>query len=84
MPLRVAHEGGGRIEAHRLLVQERAQELRGVVVTQPRRLVREEPERCRVRLREAESGEADELVENVSAVSASTPLPAAPSTNCSR
>ncbi len=62
--LRVAHERRGRVEAHRLLVQERAQELRRVVVAQPRRLVREEPERGGVRLREAEAGEADELVED--------------------
>ncbi len=63
-PLRVAHERRGRVEAHRLLVQERAQELRGVVPAQPLRLVGEEPERSSVRLREAEPGEADELVED--------------------
>ena len=32
------------------------------MVAQPRRLVREQPERGGVRLREAEAGEADELV----------------------
>jgi hypothetical protein len=63
-PLRVPDEGGGRVEAHRLRVQERAQELRGVVTAQPLRLVREQPERGRVRLREAEPREADELVED--------------------
>ena len=64
VPLRVANERRGRVEAHRLRVQERAQELRRVVVAEPRRLVREEPERGCVRLREAEAGEADELVED--------------------
>src|SRR4029450_5249973 len=63
-PLRVADEGRRRIEAHRLLVQERAQELRRVVVPEPLRLVREQAEGRRVRLREAEAGEADELVED--------------------
>ena len=61
-PLRVAHERRRRIEAHRLRVEQRGEELRRVVVAQPRRLVREQPERGRVRLREAEAREADELV----------------------
>ncbi len=61
-PLRVAHERRRRVEAHRLRVQERAQELGRVVVPQPRRLVGEQRERRRVRLREAEAREADELV----------------------
>ena len=61
-PLRVAHERRRRIEAHRLRVQERAEELGRVVAAQPRRLVGEQPERGGVRLREAEPGEADELV----------------------
>ena len=63
-PLRVPHERGGRVEAHRLRVQERAQELGRIVVPQPRRLVGEQPERGRMRLREAEAGKADELVED--------------------
>jgi len=61
-PLRVAHERRRWIEAHRLRVQERREELGAVVVTQPRRLVREQAERRRVRLREAEARERDELV----------------------
>ena len=61
-PLPVAHERRRRIEAHRLRVQQRREELRRVVVPQPRRLVREQPERRRVRLREAEARERDELV----------------------
>ena len=60
--LRVADEARGRVEAHRLLVQKRAQELGRVMMAQPRRLVREQPERGRVRLREAEAREADHLV----------------------
>ena len=53
---------GRRVEAHRLRVQERAEELGRIVVAQPGRLVREQAERGRVRLREAEAREADELV----------------------
>ena len=80
-PLRVAHERRRRVEAHRLRVQQRAEELARVVVPQPRRLVGEQPERGRVRLREAEAGEADELVvEHVSPSRSSTPLPERPST----
>ena len=60
--LGVADERGRRIEAHRLRVQERAEELGRVVVPQPRRLVGEEAERGRVRLGEAEAGEGRELV----------------------
>ena len=61
-PLRVADEARGWVEAHRLLVQEPAEELDRVVVAQPRGLVREQPERGGVRLREPEPGEADERV----------------------
>jgi hypothetical protein len=61
-PLAVAHERRRRVEAHRLRVQQRAEELGRVVMPQPRRLVCEQPERRRVRLREAEAREADELV----------------------
>ena len=61
-PLAVADETGRRVEAHRLRVQQRAEELGRVVVAQPRRLVGEQRERGRVRLREAEPGEAGELV----------------------
>src|SRR6185437_13087345 len=45
-PLTVADERRGWVEAHRLSVQERAQELRRVVVSQPRRLVREQSKSC--------------------------------------
>ncbi len=62
VPLRVAHERRRRVEAHRLRVHQRREELLRVVVAQPGRLVREQPERGRVRLRKAEPGEADELV----------------------
>src|SRR5260370_42211238 len=60
--LSVAHEARRRVEAHRLRVQERTQELGGVVVAQPCGLVGEQGERGRVRLGEAEAGKADELV----------------------
>src|SRR5262249_13620219 len=61
-PLPVADKARRRVEAHRLRVQERAQELGGVVVPKPRRLVGEEAERGRVRLRKPEARKADELV----------------------
>ena len=63
-PLRVADEARGRVEAHRLLVEEAAEELGRVVVTQPGGLVGQEAERGGVRLREAEAREADERVEH--------------------
>src|SRR6266571_285906 len=61
-PLAVADERRRRIEAHRLCVEERAQELGRMVVPQPGGLVGEQPERRRMRLRKPETGEADELV----------------------
>jgi len=44
-PLRIADERRRRVEAHRLRVEERAQELGWVVVAEPGGLVREQPER---------------------------------------
>src|SRR5205807_3162063 len=61
-PLAVADKRRRRIEAHRLRIQERAEKLRRKVMPQPRRLVGEQAERRRVRLRKAEAGEADEPV----------------------
>ena len=49
-----------RVEAHRLLVEQRAQELRAVVHAQPGRLVGEQAEGGAVGLREAEAREADD------------------------
>ena len=54
---RLVHEAVGCVEAHRLLVQQRAQELGPVVHTQPRRLVGEQAERRAVRLRKPEARE---------------------------
>ena len=59
-PLGLVDEGVGRIEAHRLLVEQRAQELRPVVDAQPRRLVGEQAEGGAVGLGEAEAREADD------------------------
>ncbi len=64
--LRVADERGGRVEAHRLLVEQRAQELGGVVPAQPGALVGQEAEGRRVRLGEAELGERHDLLEHAS------------------
>ena len=52
------HEAVGGVEAHRLLVQQRAQELLAIVDAQPGRLIREQAERGAVRLGEAKAGEA--------------------------
>ena len=60
--LRIADEARRRVEAHRLGVEQRAEELHLVVAAQPRRLVREQRERGGMRLREAEAGERGELV----------------------
>ena len=51
-------EAVGRVEAHRLLVQQRAEELGAVVDAQPGRLVGEQAEGGAVGLGEAEAGEA--------------------------
>ncbi len=81
-PLSVAHERRGRVEAHRLRVEERAEELGRVVAPQPRRLVGEQRERGRVRLREAEAREADELVVDLVRLRLLDPLARAqPATN---
>ncbi len=56
--LRLVDERIGGIEAHRLLVEQRAQELGAVVHPQPRRLVGEQPERRPVCLGKAEAREA--------------------------
>ena len=50
-----------------------------VVVAQPCRLVGEQAEGGRVRLREAERGKAEQLLEHLLRRLGSTPLPAAPS-----
>ena len=63
-PLRLVDQRVGRVEAHRLLVQERAEELRTPVDPKPGGLVGEQPERGRVRLREAEAREAADLLED--------------------
>ena len=44
-PLRVPHQARGRIEAHRLRVQQRSEELGRIVMTQPGRLVGEQAKR---------------------------------------
>ncbi len=55
---RLVGEAVGRVEAHRLLVEQGAEELGAVVHAQPRRLVGEQAEGGAVRLGEAEAGEA--------------------------
>src|SRR5262249_25782166 len=61
-PLAVPDEARGRVEPHRLSVQQGAEELGRIVVSEPGGLVGEERKRSRVRLREAETGEARQLV----------------------
>ena len=62
MAARVAHDRVRRVEPHRLRVQQRSCELRGVVVLDPRARVHEVGEAHRVALGEAEVGEGLELV----------------------
>ena len=56
--LGLVNEAVGSVEAHRLLVQQRTEELRAVVHPQPRRLVGEQAEGSAVGLGESEAGEA--------------------------
>ena len=58
--LGLVDEGVGRVEAHRLLVEQRAQELGPVVDAQPGRLVGQQAEGGAVGLGEAEAREADD------------------------
>ena len=60
--LGLVDERVGGVEAHRLLVEQRAEELERVVHAQPRRLVGQQPERRAVGLGEAEAREADDHV----------------------
>src|SRR5947209_7385151 len=57
-PLRFVHERVRRIEAHRLLVEQRTQELGAVVHAQPGRLIGEQPEGGAVGLWKSEPGES--------------------------
>ena len=57
-PLRLVGEAVGWIEAHRLLVEQRAEELGAVVDAQPGGLIGEQAEGGAVRLGKAEAGEA--------------------------
>ncbi len=76
-PLGLVHERIGRVEAHRLLVQQRAQELRPVVDPQPGRLVGEQPEGGAVRLGEAEARESPDHREHALGQSPRRPRAAA-------
>jgi hypothetical protein len=57
-PLRLVDQGVGRVEAHRLLIEQRRQELGAVVHAQPGRLVGQQPERGTMGLGEPEAREA--------------------------
>ena len=61
----VSQDLGGRVEAHRLAVEERGGEGRGMVPLQPRACVDEVREACGVRLREPVSGESLDLLEDL-------------------
>ena len=64
MAFAIVEQDVGAVEAHRLSVEQRAEELGRVVRPEPRTLVSEQPEGGRVRLREAERGEADDLLKD--------------------
>ena len=85
VPPRVGHQRLRRVEAHRLGVQQRRAERRRVVELEPRAVVDERREADRVALREAEVGERQHLVEDLSAPrSPVMSLAAMPSKNRSR
>ena len=62
--LRFVYQRVGWVEAHRLLVEERAEELGAVADPKPGRLVGEQAEGDRVGLREPEPREAPDLLEH--------------------
>src|SRR5690606_6795730 len=62
---RGAQELRRRVEAHRLAVQERAEERRGLVALEPRGYVDEQSKARRVRLRETVFAEASDLLEDL-------------------
>ncbi|VWC40571.1 hypothetical protein BST28156_06965 [Burkholderia stagnalis] len=65
MALRVLHELRGRVEAHRLAVQQRGEEDRGLVAFEPAARVHEMREAGRVALRKTVIAEALDLLENL-------------------
>ena len=65
MPLGVVGQDVGRVEPHRLVVEQGADELGRVVVLQPGRLVGEDGEGGGVALGEAVLGEAEQLLEDL-------------------
>lgn len=65
VPLGIADELGGGVEAHRLRVEHRADECRRVVAFQPGRHVDQQRERRRVTLGKAVFAEAADLLENL-------------------
>src|SRR6187551_460386 len=64
MALGVPYEACRRIEAHRLSVEQGAQELGRMMMAQPCRLIGEQSEGGSVRLRKAERGEPEQLFED--------------------
>src|SRR5712675_1110020 len=61
----VAAQRIDRVEAHRLIIEKGDVVLDGVIVPEPRRLIGEQPERCRMRLGKAEFAECDHLAEDL-------------------
>jgi len=74
-PLRLVDERIRRVEAHRLLVEQRTEQLRAIVDPKPGRLVGEQTEGGGVRLGEAEAGEALDLAEDLLRHLARDPAP---------
>ena len=66
--LRFVDERIGRVEAHRLLVEQRRQQLGAVVDAQPGRLVGEQAEGGGVRFGEAEAGKTGDHFEDLGGV----------------
>src|SRR5947207_7416296 len=62
MSPRIGDQLRGRIETHRLRIEERGAKRRGLVMLEPRRYVDQQCERCRMRFRKPVFAEAENLL----------------------
>jgi len=64
VPLRIAHDDLRRVEAHGLVIQQRAGVFERIMRLEPQRLIGNERKTCRVRFAEPVRGEALKLAED--------------------
>src|SRR5947207_5549316 len=62
MSPRIGDQLRGRIETHRLRIEERGAKRRGLVMLEPRRYIDQQCERCRMRFRKPVFAEAQDLL----------------------